>query len=120
MIRTIPWEWYVDPSVAQVEQRAVFRRAWQYAAHAGELPGPGTFHTTRAGDIPVVLVRDGDGALRGFVNVCRHRGHPVCDGSGARETLQCPYHAWTYGLDGTLRSAPRADAEPGFDPEGLG
>ena len=51
-----------------------------------------------------------------FVNVCRHRGHVVVEGSGCRETLQCPYHAWTYGLDGALRKAPRSEREPGFDP----
>ena len=56
-----------------------------------------------------------DGELRGFVNVCRHRGHIVVEGSGCRETLQCPYHAWTYGLDGELRKAPRSEREPGFD-----
>ena len=57
--------------------------------------------------------------LRGFVNVCRHRGHLVVEGTGCRETLQCPYHAWTYDLDGSLRKAPRAEREPGFDPTGL-
>ena len=60
-----------------------------------------------------------DGTLRGLVNVCRHRGHLVVEGTGCRETLQCPYHAWTYELDGTLRKAPRAEREPGFDPAGL-
>jgi choline monooxygenase len=53
------------------------------------------------------------------VNVCRHRGHLVAQGAGCRETLQCPYHAWTYELDGTLRRAPRSEREPGFDPAGL-
>src|SRR5688572_28522090 len=70
--------------------------------------------------LPVLLVRGRDGELRGFVNVCRHRGHVLCDGDARRETIQCPYHAWTYALDGSLRSAPRADREPGFDPESLG
>jgi choline monooxygenase len=69
-----------------------------------------------AGHVPVVVVRGQDGQLRGFVNVCRHRGHLVATESGCRETLQCPYHAWTYDLDGTLRRAPRSEREPGFDP----
>ncbi len=69
----------------------------------------------QAGHVPVVIVRGRDGELRGFVNVCRHRGHLVATGSGCRETLQCPYHAWTYDLDGTLRRAPRSEREPGFD-----
>ena len=72
--------------------------------------------TTQAGHIPVVVARDDEGVLRGFVNVCRHRAHVVASGSGCRETLQCPYHAWTYGLDGSLRRAPRSERVPGFDP----
>ena len=71
------------------------------------------------GHVPVAVVRGSDGELRGLVNVCRHRGHIVVEGTGCRETLQCPYHAWTYDLDGTLRRAPRSDREPGFDPAGL-
>ena len=73
-----------------------------------------------AGETPVVLVRGRDGELRGFVNVCRHRGFVLCEGDGQRETIQCPYHAWTYDLDGSLRTAPRAEREPGFDKDGLG
>jgi phenylpropionate dioxygenase-like ring-hydroxylating dioxygenase large terminal subunit len=65
------------------------------------------------------VTRAGDGELRAFVNVCRHRGHLVAQGAGCRETLQCPYHAWTYELDGTLRRAPRSEREPEFDPSGL-
>jgi choline monooxygenase len=65
-------------------------------------------------DIPVVIVRGEDG-LRALVNVCRHRRHEVVRGAGNRKTLQCPYHAWTYGLDGRLRAAPRSEGEVGFD-----
>jgi phenylpropionate dioxygenase-like ring-hydroxylating dioxygenase large terminal subunit len=115
--RTIPWDWYVDPSVARLEQERIFRRTWQYAGHTGEVSGPGTFATTRAGSVPIVLVRDRENELRAFVNVCRHRGAILCEGSGQRETLQCPYHAWTYHLDGSLRTAPRSDTEPGFEPD---
>ena len=118
--RTIPWDWYVDPSVARLEAERIFRRAWQYVGHTGEVAEPGSFVATHVGEVPIVLVRGRDDALRGFVNVCRHRGHVLCEGTGKRETLQCPYHAWTYGLDGELRNAPRAESEPGFDREGLG
>ena len=71
---------------------------------------------TQAGHVPVVVARDREGVLRGFVNVCRHRGHTSRAGCGCRETLQCPYHAWTYELDGSLRRAPRSEREAGFDP----
>ena len=62
-----------------------------------------------------MVVRDRDGTLRAFVNVCRHRGAEVVTGRGSCTTLQCHYHAWTYGLDGKLRAAPRSEADPGFD-----
>jgi phenylpropionate dioxygenase-like ring-hydroxylating dioxygenase large terminal subunit len=118
--RSIPWSWYVDPAALQIEQERIFRRFWQYVARTDEIAEPGSFHTTRAGNVPVLLVRDRDDVLRAFVNVCRHRGSIVCKGSGKRETLQCPYHAWTYGLDGRLLAAPRADREGGIEHEELG
>jgi choline monooxygenase len=113
--RTLPYGWYTDPAVLRLEQERVFRRHWQYAGRAAQVAEPGQYFTGRAGDVPVVVVRGRDGELNGFVNVCRHRGSLVCEGEGRRETLQCPYHAWTYDLDGTLRAAPRSEAEPGFD-----
>jgi phenylpropionate dioxygenase-like ring-hydroxylating dioxygenase large terminal subunit len=117
---TLPWSWYADPELLRREQANVFARSWQYAARAGQVAEPGAYIATRAGQLPVVVVRGRDGELRAFVNVCRHRGSIVCEGEGRRETLQCPYHAWTYDLDGSLRAAPRSDREPGFSAEGLG
>lgn len=117
---SIPWDWYADAEVLRLEQERIFRHSWQYVAHAGEVSEPGSFVATSAGQVPVLLVRDRDGDLRGFVNVCRHRGYLLCEGTGRRQTLQCPYHAWTYDLDGSLGSAPRSDSEPGFDRAGLG
>jgi choline monooxygenase len=118
--RTLPWDWYADPAVLRLEQERVFRRRWQYAGRSAQVAETGAFFTARAGDVPVVVVRGHDGELRGFVNVCRHRGSLVCEGEGRRETLQCPYHAWTYHLDGRLRAAPRADREQGFERDELG
>jgi len=118
--RTLPWGWYSDPTVLRLERDRVFRRAWQYAGRVDQVAERGSFFTCDAGEIPIVVVRDGEEELRAFLNVCRHRGSLVCEGEGRRETLQCPYHAWTYGLDGALRTAPRADREPGFDHSQLG
>jgi carnitine monooxygenase subunit len=112
---TLPAFWYSDAGMYRLEQERIFRHAWQYAGNVGLVSDPGQFLTCQAGELPVVVVRGADGELRGFVNVCRHRGHLVAQGCGRRETLQCPYHAWTYDLDGSLRSAPRSDREPGFD-----
>ena len=117
---TIPWSWYEDPAVARHERDAIFMRAWQYAGRRDELTAPGSYVATRVGGLPVVLTRDRDDVLRAFANVCRHRGALVAEGAAERRTLQCPYHAWTYGLDGRLRGAPRAQDEPGFEAAGLG
>ncbi len=119
VVATLPWAWYSDAAQLRLEEERIFASAWQYAGHAGALAEPGSFAAVRAGHVPVVLVRDGDGGLRGFLNVCRHRGHPVAEGEGRRETLQCRYHGWTYGLDGALRAAPRSAREPGLDLSGV-
>jgi phenylpropionate dioxygenase-like ring-hydroxylating dioxygenase large terminal subunit len=117
---TLPWTWYADPEILRREGERIFARTWQYVGHTDEVAAEGSFFASLAGQIPVVVTRARDGVLRAFVNVCRHRGHVVASGSGQRETLQCPYHAWTYGLDGALRAAPRSDREPGFDFDDLG
>ena len=110
-----PWRWYTDAEVLALERERIFRPAWHYVTHVGRVAEPGAYHASRVGGLPVVVVRDSGGELRAFLNVCRHRGSELVCGEGQRETLQCPYHAWTYGLDGELRSAPRADREEGFD-----
>ncbi len=106
---TLPADWYSDPAVLRLEEERIFGRTWQYAGRADLVAEPGSYLTSFAGRIPVVVVRDRDETLRGFVNVCRHRGHIVAEGAGRRNALQCPYHAWTYDLDGTLRAAPRSE-----------
>ena len=112
---TTPWAWYRDPALLEREEQAIFRRSWQYVGVLGErnvVPG-------WAGRAPVVVVRDDERAERAFVNVCRHRGSVVVEEAGNRKTLQCAYHAWTYGLDGSLRSAPRSEELSGADDLGL-
>ncbi|HZR96338.1 MAG TPA: aromatic ring-hydroxylating dioxygenase subunit alpha [Gaiellaceae bacterium] len=120
MEKTLPYGWYSDPEILRLEHERIFRGAWQYVGHTGELPEPGTYTTARVGRTPVLVTRARDGELRAFLNVCRHRGFPVAEGSGARETIQCPYHAWTYSLDGSLRSAPRSEELADFPREELG
>jgi len=106
---TLPYTWYVDAELLGRERERLFAHSWQYAGHTGQLAEPGSYFTLRVGDVPLVVVRDREGVLRAFVNVCRHRGAEVVSGEGSCTTLQCHYHAWTYGLDGGLRAAPRAD-----------
>ena len=116
---TLPASWYSEPAVLDLEKERIFATAWQYAGPAEKVSEPGSYVASAAGHVPVVVTRAADGELRAFVNVCRHRGHVVAAGSGCRATLQCPYHAWTYELDGSLRRAPRSEREPGFDPSEL-
>jgi choline monooxygenase len=120
MERTLPWSWYSDPQLLRRETARIFARSWQYAGHTGQVAKSGSYFASWAGEIPIVITRARDGELRAFVNVCRHRGFTVARGEGRRETLQCPYHAWTYGLDGKLRAAPRSEREPEFDADELG
>ena len=116
---TLPADWYTDPAVLRLERDRIFARTWQYVGRTEQVREPGDFFAARAGHVPVAVVRGETGDLNGFVNVCRHRGHEVLTGDGNRRTLQCPYHAWTYGLDGCLRNAPRSDHEPGFPKDEL-
>jgi choline monooxygenase len=116
---TLPAAWYTEPAQLEREHEAIFARAWQYAGRAAAVAQPGDFLCADAGRVPVVVVRGRDGALRAFANVCRHRGHAVASGEGTCTTLQCPYHAWTYDLDGTLRAVPRAEREPELDLAGV-
>ena len=111
LTETLPSAWYVEPAYLDDELGRVFDRSWQYAGPSELVAEPGTFLTTRAGRVPIVVTRDTDGGLNAFVNVCRHRGAEVArERNGRRKSLQCHYHAWTYGLDGRLRAAPRTEA----------
>lgn len=116
----MPWSWYSDPAILALEMERIFRCSWQYVGHLGELQGPGSYFASATGPVPIVITLDADGALRGFVNICRHRGAIVATEAGKRGTIQCPYHAWTYGLDGCLRAAPRGGEDPAFDAGGMG
>jgi phenylpropionate dioxygenase-like ring-hydroxylating dioxygenase large terminal subunit len=116
---TLPAGWYTDPAVLRLEEERIFRQAWQYAGRADQVAERGAYFTCRVGAVPIVVVRGKDEEVRAFANVCRHRGAEVVRGEGRRETLQCHYHAWTYDLDGSLRTAPRSEREEGFDKDGI-
>ncbi|MFC5802932.1 aromatic ring-hydroxylating oxygenase subunit alpha [Streptomyces formicae] len=118
---TLPWSWYSDPAIAALEQERLFRRSWHYVGRTAQVAEPGQFFTCEAAGVPVVVTRDRTGTLNALVNVCRHRGAQVVhEDCGSRKTLRCFYHAWTYGLDGSLRKVPRGDREPSLDTTALG
>lgn len=110
----LPCEWYVEQRVLEAEFERIFERSWQCVGLIDQLSAPGDYITGQVGRIPVVVVRDAQQRLRGFVNVCLHRCSIIASGCGNATRLQCPYHAWTYGLDGRLIAAPRFKYEPGF------
>ena len=117
--RTLPSSWYSDEAVLELERRLIFRRCWEYVGHRAQVGSPGDFFTCEVGGVPIVVVCGKDRSVRAFVNICRHRHHPVAVGEGNRSTLQCMYHAWTYKLDGAFNAAPRSKEDPSFDGSGL-
>jgi len=117
---TIPALWYTSAEAAEFEKEAVFASSWQLAAHADRVKEPGSVLETAAGGNPLLLVRDTDGALRAFYNVCRHRGGPIAPCPGSSTMLQCRYHGWTYRLDGSLRGVPRFNRAELFDKRDYG
>src|SRR5262245_25151169 len=113
---TIPGPWYTDPRIVELERRTVFSRSWQAVGRVGQVGAPGQYLTAEVGGEPVVVVRGADGVLRAFFNVCRHHAAAVMtEPCGRAERLRCPYHGWTYGLDGQLASTPELDGIAGFD-----
>ncbi len=112
LIPTLGGHWYADERVFAAEQMRLFERMWFCAARSGDLDEPGRFRRVQVGRESVLVVRGRDGELRAFLNICRHRGAMLCteDEGRVRRTLRCPYHAWTYGLDGKLVAAPNLGA----------
>jgi Rieske 2Fe-2S family protein len=98
---------YSRPDIFERERREIFARAWMIVGHVAEVGEPGSFTTGEIGGEPVVVVRDQDGTLRAFSNICRHRAARLTEGRGdCGKVLRCPYHGWTYRLDGTLAAMP--------------
>lgn len=112
---TPPASWYVDEGIFELERRHLLAHSWQPVARVDQLSDPGAFASGRLFGRPWLVARDADGTLRAFDNVCRHKGHEVARGCGRAEELVCGYHAWTYGLDGRLRRAPRTAGLMRFD-----
>ena len=114
---SLPQGFYNDPMLFDVDMEVLFHRDWLFAGHTCEIPDTGDFLTFRAGAAEAILVRGADGDIRAFHNACRHRGSRICQADkGSAPRLVCPYHQWTYDLDGRLLFA--RDMGPGFDPTG--
>jgi len=114
---------YYDPARFHAERERLFRRLPLCLGHADQLPEPGAVLAIEICGTPLLIVRGRDGELRVFLNVCRHRGARLVVQDGEvcrRRRFVCPYHAWTYGLDGSLAGVPRADAFPDLEQRLLG
>ncbi len=100
--------WYTDPAVLRAEQESIFARRWVLVGRGSELPDPGDYVTVEVSGESVIVVRQPDGAVRGMLNVCRHRGARILldEHGSCPRMIRCPYHSWSYGLDGTLVGAP--------------
>ncbi|XP_022753452.1 choline monooxygenase, chloroplastic isoform X2 [Durio zibethinus] len=104
---TPPSSWYADPSFYAFELDRVFYRGWQAVGHTQQIKEPNDFFSGRLGNVEFLVCRDDDGKIAAFHNVCRHHASLLVSGSGKKSCFTCPYHGWTYGLNGALRKATR-------------
>jgi len=128
---TLASRFYTDPAILDVEKARIFRRTWQLAGTLDHpcavvngvkrtIAEPESFFTADVAGEPIVVVRDKEGTLRAFSNVCRHRAGPIALGSGCKNVLRCAYHGWTYALDGRLIGTPDVEGVEFFDRTTMG
>ncbi|MEU3277144.1 aromatic ring-hydroxylating oxygenase subunit alpha [Streptomyces antibioticus] len=117
----LPARYYTDPDIARAETQHIFEKSWQLVCHESDLPGPGARLSATAAGRDVLVVRTEDGGLAAHLNACRHRGtRLVTEPEPSGKAIRCPYHGWTYKLDGTLVGAPEARQIPCLDKPKLG
>ncbi|HJT98526.1 MAG TPA: aromatic ring-hydroxylating dioxygenase subunit alpha [Rhodanobacteraceae bacterium] len=115
--RTLPHDYFVSPEIFAAERERIFHASWLLVGHVSQLDAPGSYFLFELDRESVIVLRDGNGDVRAFHNHCRHRGSRLCQEHAGKlgATIQCPYHAWTYGLDGALRHVPAMTEVAGFD-----
>jgi Rieske 2Fe-2S family protein len=113
--KTLPQRYFVSPDIFAEELRKIFATNWVLVGHQSQLAKPGDYFLAEVAGESLVVVKDQRSTIRAFYNVCRHRGARLCEEqNGHAAAIQCPYHAWTYALDGRLLGAPHMDETPGF------
>jgi Rieske 2Fe-2S family protein len=113
---TLPQRYFISPEIFAEEQVRIFSKQWVLVGHQSQIDGVGDYFVQEIAGESLIMVRDRERTIRGFYNVCRHRGTRLCEEKmGRSSAIQCPYHAWTYGLDGGLIGAPHMDEAEGFD-----
>src|SRR5262249_41163213 len=114
---SLPSRIYRDTKFLPVEQANIFWRSWQFLCHIEQLREPGSYVTGSMQGRSIFAARDAKGELRAFYNVCQHRGHELLSGAGQTRLIVCPYHAWSYSLNGALAAAPGSQALKNFHKE---
>src|SRR5439155_9580839 len=114
--KTLPQRYFVSPDILAEELQKIFSTKWLLVGHQSQLAEPGDYFLAEVAGESLIVAKDQRSTIRGFYNVCRHRGARLCEEqNGHAAAIQCPYHAWTYALDGRLLGAPHMDDVPGFD-----
>lgn len=116
---TLPAYAYADPAFHAFEMQAIFARSWQFIGRADQVKNSGDHLVADIAGKPLIAVRGGDGVLRGFFNVCKHRAGPLALANGNARFLQCRYHGWIYTLEGRLRATHEMQEAEGFEPSGI-
>jgi choline monooxygenase len=112
---TLPVWCYTSPAFYRREVERIWRKVWNFLGSADHIPSPGDYFTVTFAGTPLIIVRDQDGVVRSYVNSCRHRGCELLEGEGNSKLIVCPYHSWSYELNGCLRGAPDMDKTIGFE-----
>lgn len=112
---TLPARFYHDPAIWEHEKAAIFAQSWFYAGHVSQVAQSGEFLTVKIHEQNIFVARTRAGDLKAFYNVCPHRGHELVSGTGRKNVITCPYHAWAFDFDGTLKSARNTESVKGFD-----
>lgn len=113
---TLPPACYTSPAFYRQEVQTIFMKVWNFVGRADRIPDAGDYFTIEFAGVPVIVIRGADGEVRAFANSCRHRGALLLEGEGNCRAIRCPYHSWTYDVDGRLIVAPEMGETRGFDP----
>jgi len=112
---TMPAWCYTSTDFYRREVDRIWKKVWNFIGSTEQIPSPGDYFTLSFADVPIIILRDADGAIRAFANTCRHRGSELLEGKGNCKLIVCPYHSWTYDLTGNLRGAPEMEKTLDFD-----
>ena len=108
---TLPPDCYTSPAFYRREVQTIFMKVWNFIGRADRIPDAGDYFTIEFAGVPVIVMRGSDGEVRAFANTCRHRGALLLEGEGNCRAFRCPYHSWTYDIDGELIVAPEMEPD---------